>query len=128
MIIAPKPSPQRMDTNDVAALLSQLDAASNELAALTEPLAKARAIREYDSDRRKRALALKVREFLAGGDSAAAAETKGRASVAYGEELDQLQQDLASAERTIADHEAARVKWETVRSALSALKAISGNL
>jgi hypothetical protein len=122
------PPEQRVDFNDLAALTTALILASDQLAGMSGSVAQARGIREYDSDRRKRALALPAREFIATGDSATAAETKARASVAYGETLDQLQMDLTAAEKCIADHEAARVKWESIRSALAVLRATSSNL
>lgn len=83
-------SPQRLDHTDISALTEQLLRASDELAAMTEHVAQARQVLEYDSDLRKRALATSVREHLIAGESAAAAETYGRASIGYGEALDKL--------------------------------------
>lgn len=119
--------PQRLDHNDISALTTALLLASDELAAMTADVAKARVIKEFTNDRLKRALATQVREFLVAGDSATASETKGRASLGYGEALDALSADLENAEGVITRHDAARVKWESIRSALSCLKAVTGN-
>lgn len=129
MITAPhSPTPpRRLDHNDISALTTALMAASDELAAMTEAVAKARVVRDFSGDRLKRALALQMREQLVAGKSGVAAETFGRASIAYGEAMEALAIDLQEAERVVAAHDAARVKWESIRSALSCLKAVTGN-
>src|SRR5687767_1806517 len=129
MIKAPHtPAPaQRLDHSDVTSLTDQLMRASEELAGMTQEVAKARVVREFSGDRRKRALALSTREFL-GSDSAAAAEVRGRASVSYGEALDSQEKELRAAEEVISKHDATRTKWESIRSALSMAKAICGNV
>lgn len=119
--------PQRLDHNDISALTTALIAASDELAAMTADVAKARVVREFSGDRRKRALALSVREFLK-DDSATAAETRGRASVAYGEALDSLSEDLQEAESVIARHDAALVRWKSLQSTLSCMKQVASNI
>lgn len=119
--------PKAVDYHDLSSLTEQLIAASDELSRMGEAVAKARTIREFASDRRKRALAVSTREFL-DKESAAAADIKGRASVLYGEALDQQQKELYEAERTVANYEAARIRWESLRSALSTWKAVSGNI
>ena len=95
---------------------------------MTDDVAKARVCREYDSDRRKRALADRVREFLVAGDSASAAETKGRASEGYGEALQRLQSDLNAAEGVIARYEAKKVMWESLRSNTALARSIVSNV
>lgn len=116
-----------VDYHDLSSLTEQLVAASDELSRMSDEVAKARTIREFSSDRRKRSLAVSTREFL-DKESAAAAEVKGRASVLYGEALEQQQNELYEAERTVAKYEATRIKWESLRSALSTWKAVSGNV
>lgn len=116
-----------IDFHDLSSLTQQLITASDELSAMSEEVAKAKTIREFSGDLRKRALALSTREFLE-TDSAAASDTKGRASLRYGDDLKQLQKDLYEAESTLARHEAARIRWESIRSALSSWKAITGNI
>lgn len=119
---------QPVDFHDLAALTTALILASEELAGMSGDVAASRVVREHDSDRRKRALALAARERLAGGDSHAAADTYARASISYGEALDRLAAELLTAEQVNARHEAVRVRWESLRSALSVLKTISGNI
>lgn len=123
----PSNPPPKADFSTVEAVQRQLVEASEALSALTESVALARQVREFAGDRRKRALALSVREFLA-DESAAAAETRGRASVAYGEALDGQAKEYAIAERVIAEHEATRIRWESARSVLSSLRTIAANV
>lgn len=120
--------PPKSDFSTVEAVNAQLLDASDTLSSMTETVAAARQVKEYDSERRKRALALAVREFLIAGDSASAAETKGRASAIYGEALDRLSAELLMAEKTIAEHEAARVRWDSARTVSSSLRAIAANV
>lgn len=124
----PSQPPDRPDHSTVEAVSARLLESADRLAAMTEDVANARTVREFAGDRRKRSLALAVREHLAAGDSAASAETKGRASVQYGEDIDKQSRALEIAERMIADHDAERIKWETARSILSTLKSIAANV
>ncbi len=95
---------------------------------MVDEIAKARQVKEFSSDRMKRALALSVREFLAAGDSAAASETKGRASVAYGEAIEELSKQFEAAESVISRWTAVQARFDASRSILSSLRAIAGNL
>ena len=119
--------PAKADFSTVESVQKALIEASEMLAGMTEAVAAARTVKEFSSDRRKRSLALSVREFLE-DESAAAAETRGRASVAYGEAIDAQAKELETAERTIAEWESARIKWESARSCLSSLRAIAANV
>lgn len=118
---------QPLDFNDLSSLTRQLIETSEELSAMSDEVAKAKTIREFSSDLRKRALALATREHI-DKESAAAADVKGRASVRYGEELEQLNQDLSRAEHTLSRHDALRIRWESLRSCLSCWKQVSGNI
>lgn len=126
--VKPNPAaPLRADWSDLELVQRHLVEASEALAGMTADVAKARQIREHNSDLRKRALALAVREFLA-DESAAAAETRGRASVAYGEHLQQSAKDLELAELAISNWEACMVRWKSAQSVLSSLKAVASNI
>lgn len=116
------------DYSTIEGISKALVAASDDLASMADAVARARQIRDYDSDRRKRALSLAVRDLLAEGNSATSAEHKGRASDSYQEMMKQTATDLIRAEKTIADYEAAKIRWETARSLLSVQKQIVGNL
>lgn len=100
----PARPPSPVDHNDLAELQKRLLELANELVQQAPDTAKARQVREYDGERRKRALALSVREHLKDG-SASAAETLGRASIGYGEQLDALAGQLEAAESTIAHYD-----------------------
>lgn len=119
---------QVVDYHDLSSVTTALVRAANELSAMSQAVATARQVKEYNSDLRKRALALAVREHLVKGESATAAETYGRASMGYGEALETLGHALAEADRIIAEYEACRVRWESLRSALSVLKTAAGTL
>lgn len=118
------------DYTDIESLSEQLMDAANELAKKTRMVSAARQIREYDSDRRKRALSLAVRDVLnaAPDTSAAASEHKARASEGFGENMNQLRRELREAEQVIAEWEALKVRWESLRSLLSIQKQIATNL
>lgn len=123
----PQPPP-KADFSTVESVQRALVDASDTLASMTSAVATARTIKEFSGDRRKRALAVPMREFIVAGESAAAAETKARASAIYGEALGIQQQELETAERAIAEWESARIKWESARSCLSSLRAIASNV
>lgn len=116
------------DYSDVQRLGEELYAVAQKLSELTPELAKARTVRDYDGDRRKRALSRAVVPFLEAGESAAAAEHKARNSEDYAKEMEVLRAQLRHAEAVIARHDAQRVKWESVRSLLSIQKALTNNL
>jgi hypothetical protein len=116
------------DYSTIEEVSARLIEASDRLGELTGAVAKARQIREYDSDRRKRALSCAVRDFLNEGDSATAAEHKARASESYAELMKATARDLITAEQTIAEWEAVKCRWESARSLLSVQKQILGNL
>lgn len=125
--ISSRPS-EPIDFSSVESVQRALLVVSDELTAMTEDVAKARTVREFEGDRRKRALALAVREFLAQGDSAAAADTKGRASVAYGEVLDAQSEQFEAAESILTRWDALRARFDAARSVLSSLRAIAGQV
>jgi hypothetical protein len=131
MIRVPPPQPaprQPVDASDVSVMQRAMLDAAEELTQMAGDVASALTVIEYDGERRKRSLALIVREFLATGDSASAADTKGRASEAYGEALVKLAGQLEAAHDTKARHEAAKLRWETARSCLAMSRATIGNL
>lgn len=105
--------------SDVAALQKRLVEAADRLSALVPELAKARQVREYDSDRRKSALATVAAPLLRAGESAAAAEMEARASDNYRKAMKAIAGDLLVAERVIAEHEAVKIQWESARSLLA---------
>lgn len=116
------------DYSSIEAISQRLIEASNALSEMVEGVAKARHVREYDSDRRKRALSSSVTDFLKAGDSAAAAEHNARASTAYAEAMKGLARDLTAAEQTVAEWESVKIRWETARSLLSVQKSLVTNL
>lgn len=118
------------DFTDINQLSESLMESSNLLQSMAQGVAKARQIREYDADRRKRALSLAVRDALnaAPDMSATAAEHKGRASEGYASTMQQLSAELRSAEQALTEWEAAKIRFESLRSLLSIQKQLVSNL
>jgi len=99
-----------------------------ELEKISADVADARTVKEFSSDRLKRAFSVVVSEFLEAGDSGVAAEHKARASTNYGVHLHDLQEQYKSALRVIEAHDALKVKFESARSILSCERAKIGLL
>lgn len=117
-----------LDYSSIESISARLVEASDAVGEMYEKVARARQVREYDSDRRKRVLSVAMRDMLKEGMSAAAAEHTARASESYGEMMKQLGKDLLMAEAIIAEFEATKLRWETARSLLSCHKTIAGQL
>lgn len=94
-----------------------------ELEQISQDVADAKTIREFSSDRVKRAFSVTVAEFLEAGDSGVAAEHKSRASKAYGTALHDLAEQYRTALRVIERHDAIKATFEAARSLLSVEKA-----
>lgn len=107
------------DFNDIAGLQRSLMANANDLWEMAGDLAKARVVREYDSDRKKRILAIGMIALIKAGESAAKAEAEARASEPVKAGMDQLAKELTAAEEVIARHDAVKIAWESCRSLLS---------
>lgn len=116
------------DFSDCLALQKQLQTAVNALNGMTAQVASARHVREYDSDRRKRVLAIAAMPFLKAGESYSASETEARASQSYADAMKQLGNELVAAEKVLADWDAKRIQIEIARSLLSLSKATMTNL
>lgn len=118
---------QTLDVNDVEHIICQLEASRAELEKMTDAVGKAKQVREWDSERRRAALSKNVAPLLA-NNGVSAAEHIARASVEYVNAMRLLQVDLYTAEKTLAEYEAVKCKWESARSILSMQKAIAGNI
>lgn len=110
------------DYSETMLLQRRLTETADEMAAITDDVGMARQVREFSSDRRKRALGRAMQAALAGGESSSKAEAEARASEPYAKELQQLAKELTAAEQTIARWDVLRIKWETARSLLSVQK------
>ena len=114
------------DYSTIEQISARLIESSEELARMVESVAKARQIRDYDGDRRKRALSVAVADILRNGDmSGIAAEHMARSSDGYGEAMKMIGKDLVNAEQIITAWDAAKLRWETARSLLSVQKTMS---
>lgn len=119
-----------MDSDNTTAEHAQqeLNKCALQLAAMSDDVAKAKQIKEYDGDRKKRALAEMVVVFLEQGEGASASEHRARASKPYGDSLIQLGSQFREALRVIEKYEAVKTQWETWRSWLSMEKVKAGML
>lgn len=95
---------------------------------ISDDAADARQVKDFNTDRSKRALAIVVADFLEKGESAAAAEWKARSSPVYGSALHDLMEQYKAALRVIEKQDALRTKFEASRSLLSVEKAKMGLL
>lgn len=111
------------DDSVMAGAQAQLNKCALRLAAMSMELALAKQLKEYDSDRRKQALAVAMKVFLDSGESAAAAECKARAGDYYANKLAELGEQYKSALQTIEKADATRVLFEAARSLLSVERA-----
>lgn len=100
---------------------------SDELCRMSDDVAKARQVREWDSERRKAALSSQVAPLLA-TLSVSSAEHSARADVRYHSIMARLQLELLSAEKVITRWEALKIKWDSLRSCLSSSKHIAENV
>lgn len=122
------PTQPAADYSETLAIQRQLSDCVNKLNAMAGRVALARHVREYDSDRRRRCLAIAALPLLKAGLSSAAADTEARASAPYGESMKQLGVELVAAEKTLAEWDAIRIQIEVARSLLSMQKASMTNL
>lgn len=116
------------DNSTILKAQAQMQRCVKKLEALANDTADARTIKEFNSDRLKRAFSVTVAEFLEAGDSGVAAEHKARASAVYGAQLHDLMEQYKSAMRVIEQHAALQVMFESSRSLLSTEKAKLGLL
>jgi len=118
------------DYQDLTYLSNQLMAVTHKLLENANAVGTARQIREFSSDRRKRALALAIKDVLSISPdmSATAAENAARSQPGYAEKLGQLREELRIAEIAIAENDALRAQHDSLRSLLSFQKSLTQNL
>lgn len=111
------------DHDTVLSAQRQMNQAALDLAKMANDVADAKFVKQYDSDRLKRAFSVAVATFLGQGNSATAAEHLARAGDHYGTAMFDLGEQYKSAMRVIEKHNATMVKYESARSLLSLEKA-----
>lgn len=107
------------DFTDFAVLSRELMACVERAQMMVEAVAAARQIKEFDSDRRRRALSVCVAPLLDAGQSGTAAEHQARASKPYGDAMAKLRTDYIQAETTIAAYAANAARMDALRSLIS---------
>lgn len=122
--------PQQLpDFSDCSAMVTDLMKQAEMIQGLAPAVAKARTCLNYSGDRLKRALALACADARsAGATSASEAEQRARASTAYRDALDSLATTDEGAQAIVSQWEAAKIKWESLRTAVSLQKAITATI
>lgn len=116
------------DSDDIAEISRKLTEATLKLAALTTPLAKARQVLSWESERRKNLLAGYVVGFLDQDMSASAAEARARAHPEYRNKSADLYRQSREAEEVCQKADATRAEFDAARSLLSTSKVLAGML
>lgn len=111
------------DSDTIAKAQRQMNNAALELVKMANDVADAKTIKEFSSDRLKRAFSVEVSRCLDAGTGVGAAEHQARASKEYGTSLHDLSEQYKAAMRVIEQHDATKVKFESARSILSTEKA-----
>lgn len=114
------------DAFDIAHVQRQLMNVATQLEQLAPDVAAARTAKDYDSDRKKAALAENVVPLMDEGMSASAAETKGRISPRFVEQMKALRSDYLTALTVIARHDALMCRFDALRSILAVQRATLG--
>ena len=116
------------DNDSLLKAQAQMNGAALELVKMANDVADAKTIKEFSSDRLKRAFSVTVAEFLDQDMSSAASEHKARASTAYGAHLADLMEQYKQAMRVIEQHDGVKCKFESARSIVSCERAKMGLL
>ena len=96
--------------------------AVNAMQKMAPELATARQVKEFSSDRLKRAFSVLVVQEINNGKSAAAAEHTARSTDRWGADLNDLSEQHRSALRVIEEYNAMQTQYEAARSLLSVEK------
>lgn len=107
------------DSHTIAKAQKQMNETALAIAKMTPDVADAKTIKEFNSDRLKRAFSVAVVEFLPTAGSVSAAEHLARAGKPYGTNLHDLSEQYKAALRVIEQHEGLKVKFESARSILA---------
>lgn len=112
--------PEAADWTDLFRATKELHSELTILNGMVDEVAKARVIKETDSDRRKQALARGI--VRAGVESVAKGEVAARTDQKYLDDLKTLDGDLLIAERTMAKWIITQAKIDSLRTLISAQK------
>jgi hypothetical protein len=110
------------DNSDISQIEARMKQATLELHKLAPLVGAAKQTRQYDSERRKNALAKFMRPHIKAGDTSTAAETLARSDEGFEIAINELASQLESAESTIAKWDAMFASFESARSLLSMAK------
>lgn len=115
------------DYSDLFRATKELALELDKLSAMGKPVAAARTIKEFDSDRRKNALSKAVlKAFKGGADSTGKAEHIARASEEYESTMKKLSGDYQNAEEKLSEWSVCMAKIESLRSIIAVHRQIAG--
>jgi len=119
----PSMAQEAADFGDMNAATGKLEQLTQKLNALIGPVADARTIHEFQSERQKAAFAKGVLQaFKDGSKSVSQAEYVARASSAYELVVAELERDFAGAERVRLEYETTKIGIDALRTLISAQK------
>lgn len=107
------------DQDTIAQAQKQMQKCALDLQKMANDVADAKVVKEFNSDRLKRALSVAVEEHIFKAGSVSGAEHLARAGKLYGTSLNDLSEQYKAALRVIEQHEALKVKFESARSILA---------
>lgn len=110
------------DAHDIFEAQKQMSSLVRRMNDMTVAVGNARTVVEFNSERRKAALASATRVHLEAGQAYSTAESLARTSQGYVKAMKELRQEYEEAQNRLAEWEALRCAWESARSILSAHK------
>lgn len=105
---------------DLAKAARELERVAGQLLDMTDEVADARTIKEYNGERLKEALA--KAQVKSGEKSAASSEIVARVDPQYLAKVDELESNLRTAHRSLSRYEGLKIKHESLRTRISAQK------
>src|SRR5262245_10634451 len=104
------------DASEIEAISHRMKQATQEMHKLAPMVEAAKQTRQYDSDRRRNALAKFMRPHIKSGETSTAAETLARSDEGFQAQFNELAEQLEAAESTIARWDALFASFEAARS------------
>ena len=119
-----------IDNNTIEQIQERMDTALKRIHGSIAMVAIARQVKEFNSDMRKKALAISMHRYIERGESMAGAEALARATPEYNDNIKQLAEEYTNACRVIAESDANYATFEATRSLLAmsreSLKTLEG--
>jgi len=121
-----KPKDPQASVCDLFSAYKEQERLFAEWASMKEDIGRAKAIREIDSDFRKKILAKIKYPFVKEGESDSKAETIARAMESYDQQLTSHLQNLSMAEETLDRRDWIKARLEALRTTISTERELIG--